>query len=171
MRGSAGISTVKTLDAAGRVLVLQVYGSSGGEITKQSSAYDVLGRVLFTTNALGGVTSYTYALVSGGSGLQQSNITIYPDGGTRVEVYYSDGRLASVSGTAVSPVAYQYGVDANASDGNNHEYTLTTKLTVTGGTEEWTKSYTDGAGRSFETSSGSQGWREGAVKNSVRNAK
>jgi hypothetical protein len=63
---------------------------------------------------------------------------------------YSDGRVQGVGGTAVSPMTYQYGVDNNA-DGHYREYTLTTKLSASRGTNEWTKSYTDGVGRSFKT--------------------
>jgi hypothetical protein len=63
---------------------------------------------------------------------------------------YRDGRVQGVGGTASSPATYQYGADTGA-DGHYHEYTLTTKLSASGGTNEWTKNYTDGVGRSFKT--------------------
>jgi YD repeat-containing protein len=150
-RGSASVMTLNNLDAAGRTLVSQIQGTSGGIITNQQTSYDTLGRPMFTTNALGGVTTNIYAYVTlADNSIQQSNVVIYPDGGSATYVYYSDGRPASVSGTAVSPVTYQYGIDNGAGDRQWHEYTLTTKITASG-TNEWTKTYTDGAGHSFET--------------------
>ena len=34
--------------------------------------------------------------------------TTYPDGSTRIEEYYQDGTLYSVTGSAVHPVRYEY---------------------------------------------------------------
>jgi RHS repeat-associated protein len=148
LRGSAGISTENTLDAAGRVVVSEILGTNYGTITNQGTAYDVLGRPIYATNALGGVTSSSYAMINSGS--QLVTTTVNPDGGTSVTTNYSDGRAQGVGGTAVPPVTYQYGVGTEV-DGNLHEYTLTTKLSASRGRSEWTKAYTDGTGRSFET--------------------
>ena len=74
---------------------------------------------------------------------------INPDGGTAVEVHYRDGRLQSVSGTAISPMQYQYGVEQDG--GTWREFTLQIKVDATGGTNEWTKSYVDGAGQQYKT--------------------
>lgn len=49
------------------------------------------------------------------------------------------------SGTAAAPVQYLYGADAAGS------YVAQVKLTSTGGANEWVKTYTDMAGRAYET--------------------
>jgi RHS repeat-associated protein len=147
LRGSSSVTTTQTLDGAGRVLQAVSAGASAS-ITNSQTSYDYLGRPVRQTNALGGVTTTSYAMINSGS--QLVTTTVNPDLGTRVTTNYSDGRVQGVGGTAVSPVTYQYGVDTNAG-GSYHEYTLTTKLSASQGTNEWIKSYTDGAGRNFMT--------------------
>jgi RHS repeat-associated protein len=68
----------------------------------------------------------------------------YPDGSTKITKNYRDGRLKSVSGTAVPDVTYDYGTHAENGGG------LWTKTTQANGTE-WTKVYNDGLGRKFRT--------------------
>ncbi len=58
--------------------------------------------------------------------------------------------MAAVSGTAVSPVRYQYAIEQDT-DGTWRQFTLQIKLDSLGGTNEWTKTYTDGAGRAYKT--------------------
>ena len=144
--GSASVTTSNILDAAGRALVTQRIGSNGSIITLHQYQYDVLGRVISETNALGGVTTHSYGNYKNGTSVTNT----YPDGGTETNIYYSDGRLQSRTGTAVNPVEYFYGV---ASDGIGDEwpYTLTVKSDADGGTNEWTKTYTDGVGDPFQT--------------------
>jgi RHS repeat-associated protein len=147
LRGSAFITLSYVYDGLGRKLVTQRTGEDAGTniITLNQYKYDVLGRVVYETNALNGVSSNSYAVVSN----QSCTTNTYPDGGTRVEVYYRDGRLQSISGTAVAPVRYDYGVEDV--DGYPREYTLEIKLTATGGTNEWVKTFVDAAGRTIKT--------------------
>ncbi|MCX6921882.1 MAG: hypothetical protein NT154_01495, partial [Verrucomicrobia bacterium] len=128
-----------------QVLITQRIGTNGSPITLNQYQYDVLGRILRETNALNGVTTHTNVLVN--SQICVTNVN--PDGGTRVEVYYRDGRLQSVSGTAVSPVQYQYGAEQDGSVWR--EFTLQSKVDANGGTNEWTKTYVDGAGQQYKT--------------------
>jgi len=148
--GSTGIKTTNVLDGLGRVVVAKRIGTEGSVITLEQSLYDVLGRLTRQTNALGGVTTITNRIVN--NRLCVTNA--YPDGGTRVETYYRDGRLESVTGTAVNPVRYEYGIeDVDAGGGELwREYKKEIKLDASGtGTSEWTKAYSDGAGRAYKT--------------------
>lgn len=146
IRGSSWVTTTNQYDGLGRVLLTQRIGTNSSTMTLSQSAYDVLGRVIRETNALNGVTRHDFAVVDH----QQYVTNTYPDGGTRIEVYQRDGRLQSVSGTAVSPVEYQYGVEQDAS-GYWREYTLEIMLDANGGTNEWVKTCSDAAGRTYKT--------------------
>lgn len=142
-----GIITTNILDAAGNVLATVRIGTNGSAITLSQSGYDTAGQVIATTNALGGPTSY--AETKNGSG-ETVKTTTNPDGGTRIETFYQDGSLKSVTGTAASQVRYEYGVESEG--GIQRVYTKEIKLNTTGtDTTEWTKSYTDMLGRSYKT--------------------
>src|SRR5712691_13144399 len=99
------------------------------------------------TNALGGVTAITNAIVS--NRLCVTNT--YPDGGTRVETYYRDGRMEKVFGTAVqNPTHYTYAIEQDGTNGPWREFSLETKTDAAGGdTSERTKIYRDAAGGSY----------------------
>src|SRR5207249_9295235 len=74
----------------------------------------------------------------------------YPDLSTRVATYARDGSLLKVSGTAVHPVRYDFGVESDS--GVQRVYTKEIKLDTNGNdTSEWTKTYTDMAGRVYKT--------------------
>src|SRR5206468_11383381 len=147
--GTNGIKTTNILDEAGYVLVTKRQGTDGTWITLGQAQYDVLGRPMRTTNALGGVTTITNAIVS--NRLCVTNT--YPDGGTRFEVYYRDGRMEKVFGTAVqNPTHYTYAIEQDGTNGPWREFSLETKTDAAGGdTSEWTKIYRDAAGGSYKT--------------------
>jgi RHS repeat-associated protein len=153
LRGSAnGVKTTNVLDAAGQVLLTKRIGKGDTNTVSQAVViqqyyYDAWGQVLLETNALGGVTTHQYSINSGGG---RRVATWYPDGGTRVEDYCRDGRLQMLTGTTVAPVQYEYGVDWD--NGAWREYVTATKLNSSwDATPEWTKTYTDGAGRTYKT--------------------
>ncbi|MCW5551781.1 MAG: RHS repeat-associated core domain-containing protein [Verrucomicrobiae bacterium] len=142
-----GVTATNFLDAAGRVLATVRIGSDGSRITNSLAAYDLAGRITRATNALGGVAIYTN--VFDGSG-QLVTTNTAPDGGTRVEIYYRDGSLQKLLGTAAFPVRYEYGVEQDG--GVYRAYTKEIKLNAGGSdTSEWTKTYTDALGRSYKT--------------------
>lgn len=146
--GPNGITSTNILDPFGHTLITQRIGTDGSVTTLAQSQYDILGRVARQTNAFEGVTS-TSNVLSGG---QQYVTNTYADGGTQVEQYYRDGRLESVTGTAVRGVQYQYGAEQDSETGNWVAYTLETKLDTNGSpTSEWTKIYTDSANRQYKT--------------------
>jgi RHS repeat-associated protein len=67
-------------------------------------------------------------------------------------LHYRDGRLQSVTGTAVQGVRYDYGIEFEPTNQIWSEYRLETKLDVAGNaTSEWTKTYTDSAGQEYRT--------------------
>lgn len=145
--GSNGIKTTNILDALGRSLSTLKIGTNGVPITEEKAAYDTLGRITDQTNALNGVTQTRYGVVD-----NQLYVTnTYPNGGVKVEQYYRDGRLESVTGSAVHPVTYVYGLEQDGSGGPWREYTQEIKVTDTGGTNEWVKTYTDMLGRNYKT--------------------
>jgi hypothetical protein len=118
------------------------------EIILEQFLYDTLGRVAQHTNALQGVTVYSETLVDN----RLKKTVSYPDGGQRVENYYRDGRLEKVTGSAALPVRYDYGCEQDGTGGPWREFTKETKLDALGNPSlEWTKNYTDGAGRMYRT--------------------
>ena len=137
-----GISHISTLDAAGREWFTQRQGTNSSTILLSSRVYDTVGRVLYQTNALGNVTRFGESI--DGSG-QTVKVTTNALGGTRIETYFKDGSLQSITGTAAHGVRYEYGIE------NDFAYTKEIKL-LTDGTDssEWTKSLMDTAGRSFK---------------------
>jgi RHS repeat-associated protein len=149
------IQTTNVLDALGRVLATVRAGTLGGSttvITQSQSAYDILGRLVSTTNALGGVTSYGYTnfIDNGSADSQLITTNIYPDGGSRVEIRSRDGSLAQLLGSAVQGVSHLYDIEV---DGTLYRLCDTaTNLNSSGGlSQEWTKTVLDGAGRVYET--------------------
>jgi YD repeat-containing protein len=114
-----GITTSNWLDAAGRTVQVTRTGSDGTSVVLSRTSFDLAGRILRQTNALGGVTTYQYDTTPEGG---RRVTTTYPEGGTRIEEYYRDGRLKRLVGTAVQPVAYDYGIAQG--DGVWHQYTL-----------------------------------------------
>jgi RHS repeat-associated protein len=146
----ASITLQNNLDAAGRVTSRQRTGTNGNVMTLEWSAYNDAGELVASTNALGGVT--TFAVSTDGSG-HQVKTTTNPDGGTRIETYWKDGRLMTVSGTAVSPIKYVYDLETGTGSLDpNREYTQEMRLDSSGAdTGEWTRSYTDFMGRQYRT--------------------
>jgi RHS repeat-associated protein len=134
------ISITNLLDAAGNVLTTTRVGRDNISQVLRKASYDTAGRLMNETNALGGVTTYTYTFDSSG---QTVKTTTYPDTGQRVETYYQDGSLQSVTGSAAFPTYYDYGAT------NNSSWTKETKGSASG--TEWVKSYSDLLGRTWKT--------------------
>jgi len=131
------ITETNILDAAGMVRVTKRIGTDNSQTTLRQLFYDLAGRKIKETNALNGVTTFTETA----NGTVKT--TTYPDGGVRTETYHKDGALLKVEGTAAFPVYYEYDRDTDG------VFTKETKGTVSG--PEWTKSYTDMAGRQYKT--------------------
>lgn len=153
INSSNAITYQNSLDAAGRVFKTSRVGTTGSTITQSQISYDTAGDMVRQTNALDGVTSYSQSTNAETGGLIRTNT--YADGGTRIETYYVDGSLKSVTGTAAHGKAYGYGAEY-VSDINAYcSFTVETNLNVNGNlTSEWTKTYTDLAGRTVVVRTG-----------------
>jgi len=156
-----GITTTNVLDAAGNIVRTIRIGSNGTQIVQQSASYDTTGRMVASTNALGAVTSYSETITN----YQKLRTTTYPDGSTRVELYYRDGQLAKITGTAVHPLRYEYGTEQDG--GIWRLYSKEIKLDAAGSdTSEWSKTYNDMLGRNYKTV-----YSDGATRESFYNIK
>jgi RHS repeat-associated protein len=142
-----GIIVSNILDANGNILGLVRFGTDGSVITNGLFTYDTAGRLMSSTDGLGNITTYTNYFDSTN---QLIKVTTYPDLSTRIETYARDGVLVSISGTAVLPVRYAYGV---ATDGGvQRVYRQEIKQNTNGtDTTEWTKTYLDMLGRTYKT--------------------
>jgi RHS repeat-associated protein len=144
------IITTNLLDPMGRVLATKRVGTNGTVITTVQLSYDILGRLVRQTNALGGITSYTN-YTDYDTGLSYKTNT-YPNGGTRIETFNRDGTLASVAGSAALGVRYDYAAEKEPeSSGPYRAYTKETKVKLDRSiSSEWTKTYSDGLGRAYK---------------------
>lgn len=142
-----GITISNVLDAAGRLQATYRHGTSGRPILLRAIAYDAAGRITRDENPLGGITRHHYSTDALG---QPVTTTLQPDGGTRVEIRARDGRLASLSGTAVHPVRYEYSITL---DDDQARLSVTEiKLDAENrDTPEWERSLFDAAGRRYKT--------------------
>ena len=131
------ITTNYTYDAEGRVLSTTVSGGSGDNFVSEttSQTYDIEGRIATQTDGRGLVTSFSYSV---------DNLTTTetrPNGGTVITTRNLDGTIASITGTAVTPVFYTYTLDAVAGLEimEEHYGTSTSK--------RWRKTYTNKFGQ------------------------
>lgn len=101
IEAATGVVTEYTYDAAGRRLSA-TRANEGLRLT-QTNHYDGAGRLTARVDPAGLVTRYAYE--------GQIVTTVSPGGATEVTTRHLDGRLASVTGTAVVPRYYRYGVN------------------------------------------------------------
>ncbi len=132
-----------TLDAEGRVRATVRVGSDGSEVVQETNFYDLAGRLIESRDAMERrmIFSEVYAAVSG----QTTRTTTNPDGSTAVVVTARDGSRLSVSGNAVAPHAFEYGVEAAGVFMKDIAVGVDASGQPT--TTEWVKTYTDLVGR------------------------
>ncbi len=99
----AGITTRYQYDSEGRTIKTIREGSDASQIIINESHYDVAGRLVSSKDALGFETRYSEDFDQDGHRVRK---TTYPDGSSRIETYYKDGSLLSLTGTAVHPLKY-----------------------------------------------------------------
>lgn len=141
-----GVTWSNSLNASGDVLGVVRYGADGSAVALQQAAYDDGGQLIRSTDGMGNSTSYSNYLT--GTGQRLRTIT-YPDLSTRLEAYAVESSLLKVSGSAVLPMRYDYGV---VSDGGIPRLCRKEiQLDANGGdTSEWAQSYTDMLGRIYK---------------------
>ncbi|MBR5522153.1 MAG: RHS repeat protein, partial [Akkermansia sp.] len=94
-----------TRDAAGRVL--ETRRDTGAMTTVESVQYDILGREISRTDALGRITTTAYSE----DGLTTTVTT--PTGATLITTRHTDGSPAAVGGTGQRALVYEYGVQGH----------------------------------------------------------
>lgn len=149
--GSGTMPTLLTTygyDADNRVTSRAV-GPTGGEKLVTTTKYDTGGRVSQSTDARGVITNYQRS--NGDQTVQET----YGDSGTKITTRQADGRIASITGTAVLNEFYNYSID-----GQGRPYT-TTNLGSSNGRSK--TSYFDLIGREVEIDTNSFG-ANGATK-------
>ncbi len=144
------LTTTNLLDPVGRVLATLRLPIGLPPIIQRQACYDTAGRLVAETNALGGVTRMVETRDAGG---RLVRTTTDPQGGTRIESHFLDGSLRTLTGTAVFPVRYDYGIELDPnSPGFQLPYTRETKLNASGAeTPEWIMTYSDSLGRLIHT--------------------
>jgi RHS repeat-associated protein len=147
---TAHSDTEYVLDAAGRTLksIAHACGTSidatlPASITTAENTYNAAGQLTAAVTPRGATISDETITAAG----KRQVTTTYADGGTRLELFNRAGELELVSGTAVAPTKYVYGVDAVGS------YVQEIRLGEgeTPAETEWTKTYRDFAGRVADT--------------------
>jgi YD repeat-containing protein len=125
-------------------------GTDGSQITKSRSERGLDGRLRKRVDARGHEIVHSEA-VDHATGVR-THTTTYPDGGIRMEERYRDGRLKRVTGSAVHPARYEYGV-ASPGDGLPAQpFAKYTALNRDGSdSNEWSVTYTDHRGRAWRT--------------------
>jgi len=140
--GIFGITSVNTLDGLGRILDERRIGTDNSMIITRQFQYDLLGQTILTTNALYGVSKATNVVING----QLFVTNTYPDAGTRIDEYYRDGKLKSITGTGAHPAQYIYDVEQDSDNGIWRQFKKEIRTDPSGSGTEWTKSYYDGVG-------------------------
>lgn len=140
------LTTNYTYNAIGRTLAESLTASLMASAQPQDASaqtqttryeYNEYGEKTAEISPTGERTEYRTEIIDG----HRTETTVYPDGSTAVTTYHLDGTIASVSGTAVSPVSYFRTVN---SDG-----TMTTRTVY--GEGEWVESTQDLLGRTIKT--------------------
>ncbi len=148
------ITTTYTYDVDGRILSQTVSGGTGDSFVSEttSQTYDIEGRIATQTDARGLTTSFSYSA---------DNLTTTetrPNGGTVITTRNLDGTIASVTGTAVTPVYYTYTLAAE--DGLE----ITEERYGTPNSKRWKKTYVNQFGQTVKIQESA--WNE-SVKTTV----
>lgn len=137
--------TGQDYDAAGRVIRTWRQPNGQGQEQLSATKYSTAGRVLFTTNALGGVTGFVETR-NATTGQRTNTIISYTDMGTRVESYYQDGTLAKVTGSGTLGLRYPQGYGSSGRSRGER------RLLGSGAdSSEYYTVYTDSLGREYKT--------------------
>lgn len=143
--GGTPISYTNLLDAANRVLQAARVGSDNSKIITSQSQYDIAGRLIRQTNALGGVSSFTETNDGTTGGLITT--VVNPDQGASTNFYFLDGSSKKTVGTSVHGVRYERGIL-----NNGRQYSAEIKLDTNGtDTSEAVTNVTDATGRTIQS--------------------
>lgn len=133
-----GVTEEVKYDAVGHVTQRIRIGTSG-TITLEETDYDGAGRITEKRDGMGHSTTYAYSL--GETNGETTTTITYPDGGTRIETTYGDGKIKEIGGTAVAHKKYVYGTWSGG------EWTKEINVADDASETEWTKTYFNAAGK------------------------
>ncbi|MCX6970735.1 MAG: RHS repeat-associated core domain-containing protein [Verrucomicrobia bacterium] len=143
----AGITLGYSYDPLGHLLRSTRTGTDSVEITTGGADYNLAGRQTATYGLLG-TTGVTETNVTGG-GLQRTETL--PGNFTRITTTAADGQILSLSGTAAHPRTFSYEEQSGA------QITKETLVGENGATTEFTKTFTDMAGRTSRIEASGRG--------------
>lgn len=129
-----------TYDALGNKTSETKIPNDGSETFKEYWTHDAIGRVKSHTDAVG-TTNYAYEG-------PDTKIT-YPDGTTKIIDKNLDGSTKSISGSATTPVSYEYGVDPTKGRWSKE---------INGTT--WSKTFSNMLGQAYRTEYSTGYWQE-----------
>ena len=151
------VRTTYTYDALDRTRTTS-RGPSGNSILQTQNTYDVAGRLVATTDALGAQTEYEEG-INNEIGIISTVTLPDPDGAgpllspTQITSSTSDGWQIESGGTAAHPVRYERGVELDATISASTWVTWQKEIRLGSQSEttEWVKQYTDPLGRNYKT--------------------
>ena len=147
LESRAGITLGYSYDPLNHLLRSTRTGSDSAEITIGGADYNIAGRQIATYGLLG-TTGVSEVNATGGGLLRTETL---PGGYTRITATAADGRVLSITGTAAHPLSYAYEEQSGSQS--------TTEILVgdNGATTEFTKTFTDMAGRTNRIESSGRG--------------
>lgn len=102
------ITASYTYDAKGRRLTSE--RANGSLSLVSTNRYDMKGRITYMRDESGLETTFSY------DDANRTETTTLPGGGTRIVTRYRDGKVKSITGTAVTPKYYEYGFEYGVGD-------------------------------------------------------
>lgn len=144
-----GITSYTTYDSMNRPTSQSRIGSDDRAILQGSVEYDLLGRVISSTDVSGNITTYAYTR---DDELRHVTTTTNPDGSTVVATYNQDGTLYKSSGTATVTTIYESGTAAAPIENSPVLwYSKVSHLGDDGQYKQWEMTFTDMLGRTVCT--------------------
>ena len=139
-----GVVTIITYDAAGNILKREQQGTDSTLRTLSESQFDLAGRLQWSKDGLGNQTSFFVTYNEG----ETTTTTTYPNNTTEITVTDSEGRLVSLSGTAVFPKSADIDEERVVLDSDLGYHVHVQR---SGETDNWVDSYTDTLGRIYKS--------------------
>lgn len=146
---SKSVTYIRELDQAGNLLFRKRKGTDNIIKPTASYTYNTAGVLTTAKDGVNRVTTVVESISTLNTGLVRT-VTYHNNSGTRIEDYYRDGSVKKVTGNAVFPVRYEYGITNGTANGMAGFLTwrLERKLTTAGqDTPEWTLYFYDMGGR------------------------
>jgi RHS repeat-associated protein len=140
-----GITISNVYHPQGQIMAQWRIGTDGSAVRLRANQYDLAGRLTAQTNALNQVTLFIYGTDKSGRTYVK---TVHPDGAWEIQSYYRDNSVAELTGNAVFPVSYAYGIEQDEGAPRFYEREIRIQ---DGHTNEWIKTLTDMLGRPYKT--------------------